>query len=75
MRWFKVLSFVVAGVLASASMSSAQVAGKWGLGGFVSYTNPLFTFGERFGSGVDKWGLTASRVSSARLTVEAEFHH
>ena len=75
MRWFKVLGFVVAGVLASASMSSAQVAGKWGLGGFVSYTNPLFTFGERFGSGVDKWGLTASRVSSSRLTVEAEFHH
>lgn len=75
MRWFKVLGFVVACVLASASMSSAQVAGKWGLGGFVSYTNPMFTFGERFGSGVDKWGLTASRVSSSRMTIEAEYHH
>lgn len=75
MRWFKVLGFVVACVLASASASQAQVAGKWGLGGFVSYTNPVFAFGQRFGGGVDKWGLTASYVSSSRMTVEAEYHH
>lgn len=75
MRWFKVLGFVVACVLASATTSSAQVAGKWGLGGFVSYTNPVFTFGERFGGGIDKWGLTASYVSSSRMTIEAEYHH
>jgi opacity protein-like surface antigen len=55
--------------------ASAQVAGKWGLGGFVSYTNPLFKFGERFGSGIDKWGLTASYVSGSRVTLEAEYHH
>lgn len=75
MRWFKVLGFVVACVLASASASQAQVAGKWGLGGFVSYTHPMFTFGQRFGGGIDKWGLTASYVSSSRMTVEAEYHH
>ena len=75
MRWFKVLGFVVAGVLASASMSSAQVAGKWGLGGFVSYTKPVFTFADRFDGGVNKWGLTGSYVSNSRVTLEAEYHH
>ena len=75
MRWFKILGFVVACVLASASTSQAQVAGKWGLGGFLSYTNPVFTFGQRFGGGVDKWGMTASYVSSSRMTIEAEYHH
>jgi len=62
-------------MLASASTSSAQVAGKWGFGGFISYTNPLFTFGDRFNGGVDKWGLTASYVTGSRVTMEAEYHH
>lgn len=75
MRWFKVLGFVVACVLASASASQAQVAGKWGLGGFVSYTNPVFAFGQRFGGGIDKWGLNINYVSSSRMTIEAEYHH
>ena len=75
MRLFKILGLVVALMLASASTSSAQVAGKWGFGGFISYTNPLFTFGKRFNGGVDKWGLTASYVTGARVTLEAEYHH
>ena len=75
MRLLKVLGLAAAVVLASASTSSAQVAGKWGFGGFISYTNPLFTFGKRFGGGIDKWGLTASYVSSSRITIEAEYHH
>lgn len=75
MRLFKILGLVVALMLASASTSSAQVAGKWGFGGFISYTNPLFTFGDRFNGGIDKWGLTASYVTNSRVTLEAEYHH
>jgi hypothetical protein len=63
------------GLLLISTTASAQVAGKWGFGGFVSYTNPLFTFGERFNGGADKWGLNASYVSSSRLTLEAEYSH
>lgn len=62
-------------MVVSASTAPAQVAGKWGFGGFISYTSPLFTFGQRFSSGVDKWGLTASYVTSSRVTMEAEYHH
>jgi opacity protein-like surface antigen len=75
MKLIKVLMLAVALLVISGSTSSAQVTGKWGFGGFISYTNPLFTFGDRFGSGVDKWGLTASYVSSSRVTMEAEYHH
>jgi opacity protein-like surface antigen len=75
LKMFKILTLALALMAASASTAPAQVAGKWGFGGFISYTNPLFTFGERFGSGVDKWGLNASYVSSSRVTMEAEYHH
>jgi hypothetical protein len=53
----------------------AQISGKWGFGGFISYTNPLYSFGKRFNGGVDKWGLNASYVSNSRVTLEAEYHH
>ena len=75
MRIFKILGLTVALLVLTVGTAPAQVAGKWGLGGFIGYTNPLFTFGERFGSGIDKWGLTASYVSSSRVTLEAEYHH
>lgn len=75
MKLFKVLTLAVALLAASASTAPAQVAGKWGFGGFIGYTNPLFTFGKRFNGGVDKWGLNASYVSSSRVTMEAEYHH
>lgn len=71
----KVFGLAAAFLLVVAGTTPAQVAGKWGLGGFVSYTNPLFNFGERFNGGVDKWGLNASYVSTSRLTLEAEYHH
>jgi len=75
LRLFKVFCLVLGLIVVSASTAPAQVAGKWGFGGFISYTNPLFTFGERFNGGVDKWGLTASYVSNSRITMEAEYHH
>jgi len=75
LKLVKILGLVAALMVSTASTAPAQVAGKWGLGGFVGYTNPLFTFGERFGSGIDKWGLNASYVSSSRVTLEAEYHH
>jgi opacity protein-like surface antigen len=75
LKLFKILGLAVALLVLTVGTAPAQVAGKWGLGGFIGYTNPLFTFGERFGSGIDKWGLTASYVSSSRVTLEAEYHH
>jgi hypothetical protein len=75
LKLFKILTLAVALLAAGASTTSAQVTGKWGFGGFIGYTNPLFTFGKRFNGGIDKWGLNASYVSSSRVTLEAEYHH
>jgi hypothetical protein len=75
LKLFKILGLAAALVFATTSTAPAQIAGKWGLGGFVSYTNPLYSFGKRFNGGVDKWGLNASYVTSSRTTLEAEYHH
>ena len=75
MRLMKILSIAVLLLALFASNAPAQVQGKWGVGGFIGYTNPLFTFGDRFGGGVDKWGLNASYVTSSRITLEVEYHH
>jgi len=75
LRFVKVLCVVVMLVALSFSASQAQVAGKWGVGGFVSYNKPLFTFGDRFSGGVDKWGLNMSYVANSQVTLEAEYHH
>jgi len=56
--------------------SHAQdLRGKWGVGGFVAYNMPMYGFGDRFGSEVNKWGLNFSYVANPRVTMEVEYHH
>lgn len=75
MRVLKIMGLVCVLLALCVSSAPAQLQGKWGVGAFVAYTNPVFTFGERFGGGIDKWGVNASYVTGSRITLEAEFHH
>ena len=70
----KILGFVVACVLASASTSQR----RW-LASGVWVVSQLYESRVHFWAAVwwwcDKWGMTASYVSSSRMTIEAEYHH
>ena len=63
-------------VLASSSTSALgqDVEGRWGVGGFVAYSSPLFTFGDRWDGNANKWGLNLNYVASNRVTMELEYH-
>lgn len=75
MRWIKGLCLTL-GILAFATQSATaqDLQGKWGMGGFIAYNAPLFTFGDRWDGNADKWGINLSYVSNNRMTMEVEYH-
>jgi opacity protein-like surface antigen len=65
------------GILAAAAQPAAsqELLGRWGVGGFVAYNKPLFTFGDRWDGNAQKWGINLSYVTSSRVTMEVEYHN
>jgi len=62
-------------VVSMGVVGAQGVSGRWAIGGFMAYNVPMYNFGDRFGSDLDKWGLNLSYVPSSRLTMEVEYHH
>lgn len=52
-----------------------DLQGRWGVGGFVAYNIPMYSFGDRWDGNTDKWGFNVNYVSSSRLTMEVEYHN
>ncbi len=76
MRSFKILCLALLVCAAGVTSSEAQdLQGRWGVGGFIAYNIPMFTFGERWDGSTDKWGFNLNYVSSSRLTMEVEYHN
>jgi len=86
LRFVKLMVLLMMIVMLSSSALQAQgdadrrrldyrISGKWGVGGFASFNKPLFSFGDRFSSGLNKYGVNMSYVSSSQVTLEAEYHH
>lgn len=76
MKLIKRLCLGLGVLLLASQMASAQdLRGKWGVGGFIAYNTPLYSFGERWDGNADKWGINLSYVSSNRITMELEYHN
>ena len=77
MKLIKLLGLiaVLLAVVAIDPAGAQELRGKWGVGGFVAYNMPMYQFGQRFGDGVNKWGINVSYVPSSRVTMEVEYHH
>ena len=76
LRLLRILCLALLVCAAGSVPASAQdLQGRWGVGGFVAYNVPMYTFGDRWDGSTDKWGFNLSYVSSSRLTMEVEYHN
>jgi hypothetical protein len=76
LRSIKILCLALLFGFSGLGVAEAQdVQGRWGVGGFVAYNIPMYTFGDRWSGSTDKWGFNLNYVSSSRLTMEVEYHN
>ena len=75
MKSLKILCLALLVCAATVPVAAQDLQGRWGVGGFVAYNIPMYTFGDRWDGSTDKWGFNLNYVSSSRLTMEVEYHN